>query len=530
MGLPINIKTLLTGNVVEWARIEFKESWKPEASLKTICAFANDLDNWGSGYVILGVEEKDGRPVLPVKGIPIDLIDDIMKDLLNKCNMIQPHYLPVVAPVEYEGKMLIVIWAPGGDVRPYSSPTDFFYEKGKAKSTKERTYFIRKMSSTVKPSQDELNELYSLSNKVPFDDRINHEAELSNLNINLIRQYLTSVESRMVSDLDSKPLIEICENMRISNNMPEYLKPKNVGLMFFSDEPDRFFPYAQIDVVAFPKGLGGDVIDEQNFKGPLDQQLKDALRYINNTFIRRKILKYPEQAEADHIFNYPYAAIEEALANAVYHKAYDVREPIEVRIDNEKIEIVSFPGPVRSVTKEQLKNYRVANRRYRNRRIGEFLKELHLTEGRNTGFKKILDALKANGSPLPEFETDDEHTYFISRIFAHKAFRENEVNELENGYRNGNRKVKNDNISDENEYVSKKVDIKAYISMFKLKKRVKAQKILEEIMNNQNITLDQLVIKTEIPKSTLMRYITEMKKRGILTREGATKNGKWKIL
>ena len=66
--------------------------------------------------------------------------------------------------------------------------------------------------------------------------------------------------------------------------------------------------------------------------------------------------------------------------------------------------------------------------------------------------------------------------------------------------------------------------------MFKLKKRVKAQKILEEIMNNQNITLDQLVIKTEIPKSTLMRYITEMKKRGILTREGATKNGKWKIL
>ena len=32
MGLPTNINTLLSGNVVEWARIEFKESWKPEAS------------------------------------------------------------------------------------------------------------------------------------------------------------------------------------------------------------------------------------------------------------------------------------------------------------------------------------------------------------------------------------------------------------------------------------------------------------------------------------------------------------------
>ena len=44
MGIPTNIKTLLNGDVVEWARIEFKETWDPEASLKTICAFANDID------------------------------------------------------------------------------------------------------------------------------------------------------------------------------------------------------------------------------------------------------------------------------------------------------------------------------------------------------------------------------------------------------------------------------------------------------------------------------------------------------
>ena len=54
---------------------------------------------------------------------------------------------------------------------------------------------------------------------------------------------------------------------------------------------------------------------------------------------------------------------------------------------------------------------------YRNRRIGEFLKELHLTDGRNTGFKKIIDALKRNGSPLPEFETDESHDYYIGRRY-----------------------------------------------------------------------------------------------------------------
>lgn len=50
MGIPTNIKTLISGNVVEWARIEFKETWDAEASLKTICAFANDIDNWGGGF------------------------------------------------------------------------------------------------------------------------------------------------------------------------------------------------------------------------------------------------------------------------------------------------------------------------------------------------------------------------------------------------------------------------------------------------------------------------------------------------
>lgn len=90
------------------------------------------------------------------------------------------------------------------------------------------------------------------------------------------------------------------------------------------------------------------------------------------------------------------------------------------------IEIVSFPGPDRSVTQEGLKRYKVSNRRYRNRRIGDILKELHLTEGRNTGFGKILSALEENGSPKPEFETDEGHNYFITRLFIHEAFMKQE--------------------------------------------------------------------------------------------------------
>ena len=35
MAIPTSIKTLLSGDVVEWARIEFKETWDAAASLKS---------------------------------------------------------------------------------------------------------------------------------------------------------------------------------------------------------------------------------------------------------------------------------------------------------------------------------------------------------------------------------------------------------------------------------------------------------------------------------------------------------------
>ena len=120
MGLPTSIETLIKGTIVESARIEFKETWDPQASLKTICAFANDIDNWGGGYLVLGVREDAAGRRIPT-GVPADKIDPWLKDMVNKCKLIQPDYMPIVDVAEYEGKTLIVVWAPGGSVRPYSS-------------------------------------------------------------------------------------------------------------------------------------------------------------------------------------------------------------------------------------------------------------------------------------------------------------------------------------------------------------------------------------------------------------------------
>ena len=115
------------------------------------------------------------------------------------------------------------------------------------------------------------------------------------------------------------------------------------------------------------------------------------------------------------------------MYNAVYHRSYEERNPIEVRIDKEKIIIVSYPGPDKSIRKSDIDNGQVIVRRYRNRRIGDFLKELKLTEGRATGIPKIIKSMEINESPKPIFDTDDDRTYFLVKLLINEYFIEDEV-------------------------------------------------------------------------------------------------------
>ena len=55
MKLPTSIENILNENIVENARLELKKNWNPEPILHTICAFANNIDNWGGGYILIGM-------------------------------------------------------------------------------------------------------------------------------------------------------------------------------------------------------------------------------------------------------------------------------------------------------------------------------------------------------------------------------------------------------------------------------------------------------------------------------------------
>ena len=329
-----------------------------------------------------------------------------------------PNYYPITEVVEIDGKNVLIIWVPAGDVRPYKAPTSLSHSK-----PKNHAYFVRHASVTKKANHQEERDLINTSAHVPYDDRIRQASEITDLRLPLIQAHLAAIGSDLLSQSSSMPFADLCRRMNIAAGPDEFFKPKNIGLLMFNEDPAQFFPCARIDFVRYRDDVGDD-FKEKTFSGPIQQQLQDALVYIKNTVIAERVRKIPGQASASRIFNYPFGAIEEALANTVYHRSYEDDSPIEIRVWLDRIEMISYPGPLPPLNKEKLRAGRIVARKYRNRRVGDFLKELRLTEGKGTGILKIKRSMKLNGSPEPIFDTDDELSYFLVELPIHPDWRD----------------------------------------------------------------------------------------------------------
>ena len=165
MAIPTNIKTLLSGDVVEWARIEFKETWDAAASLKSICAFANDLDNWGGGCIVIGVQENNGRPVYPLKGVPMDKLDSYQKNIFAKCKLLRPAYTPIIGVETYQNKQFTIEDMISGSQKGAEKEPKRSQKKEPKKGAERNLDILQKLEENPEITQVKLMEEFDLSRK-----------------------------------------------------------------------------------------------------------------------------------------------------------------------------------------------------------------------------------------------------------------------------------------------------------------------------------------------------------------------------
>ncbi len=491
MALSVNIEDLLNKRKIETNRIEFKKGWNPDRIYRSICAFANDRDNIGGGYILVGVEEENGIAKRPVIGISEEQLDDIQRDMIGYNNKINPFYLPHVSPEEVDGKYILAIWVPAGAYRPYSVAE---YVTRKQSDSK---FYVRAGSNSIEAKGEVLDELHELAIRVPFDDRGNPEITIDDIQPVLVYDHLKRVKSKLAEDFHKQSLWDILEQMDLLVGPTEQRWIKNVAAMMFCENPAKFFPVTQIDIVHFPEGLEknpSNMIEAPKIVGPVPQMIKSALDYLRTNIVKERIIKPKDRAESIKFFNYPYQAFEEAVVNAMYHRDYQEREPVEISIEPDKVTILSYAGPDRSISLETVKEAKkLKARSYRNRRLGDFLKELELTEGRATGIPTIQDELRKNGSAPAVIETDEERSYFLMEIPCRDGFEPQ--NEPQNEPQ--------------------------------ISKRQRA--VLKLMMADKNITRTELSKQVGVSLATMKRDISRLLELGVLRYVGPAKGGHWEV-
>ena len=319
----------------------------------------------------------------------------------------------MLSPETVGDRLILVVWAFGSETRPHRARDD----DGSFR------YWVRLGAETVnaETKPDFLRGLIQQTAPVPWDDRRANDATVEDMREVKVREYLRDVRSGLLHEPNERDLYR---RMRLTAKLNDHEIPRNTGLLFFSRDPSEWFRGAKIEVAQFAADRAGDVQEERIFGGGLVDQLRDCLNYLENLSAFH-LQKQPDRSQVRGWVSYPMQALRETLVNAVYHRGYDVDqpEPTKVYLFPGRIEVISYPGPVPGVEPDHLlPNAEVRAAPARNRRIGEFLKELKLAEGRLSGLPKVFQAMAANGSPVPRFVFDEQRTYFQATLPAHPEY------------------------------------------------------------------------------------------------------------
>lgn len=201
------------------------------------------------------------------------------------------------------------------------------------------------------------------------------------------------------------------------------------------------------------------------------------------------------------------------------------------------IDILSCPGPDRSIPMSAIeKGEYLKSRRYRNRRLGDFLKELELTEGRSTGVPTIQEKLADNGSPRATFETTEERLAFLIHIPVHPLCNnqlvvnddEQPIGSEKIGTGSEKNGLGSEESSEENTGSSEEIGASSEESSEKPQDLIQA--ILGAIKVDAKVTAAEIAMQLGVSSRAVEKRIRTLRENGVIRRVGPNKGGSWEII
>ena len=387
----------------EDSTIEFKrELPRRDGLADEIAAFANAR----GGVILIGVDDHGD-----IVGLDQQNLNQAEKTVVEICrDSIKPQVRVVTEKLQLDDKSLLKIEVPRG-LFIYRTSGGYFIRQGSGKREMPKEYLARLLQSR------------SRVGIISFDKQSVSNTTRGTLRRDLYLRFFTEEPA----DHEVEDLL-LMRNLLVREGSE--LRASVAGLLLCHDRPDDYLYNSFIQTV-FYRGTKKDAnyqIDAQDFRGPLDQQILDAFKFVakHNQVSARKDIGRIEQPQ------YSMRAVFEALVNAVVHRDYSrTVSKIRLFMFADRLEL-SSPGALSNTLTVEKLRYGQATR---NELLARLLSEVtvedrvsrqvarrYFLERRGAGVGIILDESETLSGRVPVYELIDEELHLT--IFAAKSLQE----------------------------------------------------------------------------------------------------------
>jgi len=469
------------GEATEYDKKEMLEEKEPLSWLKSVVAYANT----DGGALIYGVADDDTVVGLVNPKYVADKLSEFIRNRVDPSPEIQLSFETVKDEDGIE-KVLVILYVHPGSETPY-----FYKYKG------EMVAFTRVGNSSVKADAVTIRRLSLKGSNKSWDSLVS-EYSMKDFSFSRLKS-LYHARTGISFEDDMFQSWEICDSDgRITN----------AGLLLADDCPIK---YSRLFCTRWTgnnmSGGSFDAVDNAEYQGNVLVLLETAEAFAKkHNHLKWKKLPNSRIDLPDYIER----PIHEALVNALVHRDYmEIGSEVHLDIFDNRIEITSPGGMVEGLPIQKRDLYHIASRR-RNPFLADIFHRLQLMERSGSGIKEIMNDYKASANitedRLPTFFSDesDFNVTFWNLNYGVTLGSDEESN----GESSGEVAEKSNGIGNLNKTEKQIVTI---------------------IAENSNITQKDLAIQIGMSEGGVRKAMTKLKKAGIITREGSTKNGSWKV-
>ena len=340
---------------------------KPGDLAPIISAFANAE----GGTIVIGVEDKT-RTIEGIGTLTTDQINDLIAAPKDTCVPMPQYHEEFLSVINNKGKsdslLLLHIEASHEQI---------------IRTIKGSTY-LRVADRTKELKGDDLKDLEYNRNLRHFEDEINPDATMEDLDVGLLESYRRILKAE---DLSFEQLLQARGFLRKHDKQ---YRLTNAAVLLFAENIIQFYPNCRVRFIRYDgtkarTGADINITRDYNIEKPILRIIQEAKDFISSQ-LREFVALNPATGKFQTVPEYPEFAWLEGIVNAVTHREYAMTgRYILVSMYDDRLEIES-PGKLPSiVTVDNIKETRYS----RNPRIARILTDFGWVRELNEGVKRI---------------------------------------------------------------------------------------------------------------------------------------------